>query len=159
MLKGTTHSEETKRKMSKARKRIISLGFVYKVWHHSAEAKKKISLAGKGKKKSQQMRERLSASRKGSKHPLWKGGKQISYGYVYLLRPKHLFAQKRGYILRSHLVMEKKLGRYLKPCEVVHHKGIRYPLDSIENKQDDRPENLRLFPNSSAHTKFHRLMR
>ena len=46
-------------------------------------------------------------------------------------------------------------GGYLKPEEIVHHKGIKYPLVSIENKQDDRPENLRLFPNRSKHGKFH----
>ena len=52
--------------------------------------------------------------------------------------------------------MEEIIGRYLIPPEMVHHKGIKYPFGSIENKQDDRPENLQLFANRKKHTKFHR---
>ena len=43
--------------------------------------------------------------------------------------------------------MEKKLGRYLKSQEVVHH------INS--NTLDDRPENLMLFSDNNAHAKFH----
>ena len=54
--------------------------------------------------------------------------------------------------------MEKMIGRHLRPEEQVHHKGTRYPISSIQNKQDDRPENLRLFANNGEHIKFHSQM-
>jgi hypothetical protein len=54
--------------------------------------------------------------------------------------------------------MEAHLGRYLTPEERVHHKGERYPIDSIENKQDNRIENLQLFPNEGKHSEFHHLL-
>ena len=92
----------------------------------------------------------------GKNHPRWKGGKTInSQGYVLIKKRNHPFCDHQFYVRRSHLVMEKILGRYLKPEEIVHHKGIKYPIDSIKNKQDDRPENLQLFANNSKHTKFH----
>ncbi len=89
----------------------------------------------------------------------WKGGKKISRGYVSLYSPEHPFCTNQGYIRRSRLVMEKHLGRYLTPEEIVHHKGIKYPIGSIKNIQDDRIENLKLFQNRSIHTKFHRKLK
>lgn len=108
--------------------------------HHSKETKIKI--------KNAQLEEKSSN---------WKGGKIIdSGGYVLIKNWKHPFCSNRGYVRRSHLIMEKVIGRYIVLPELVHHKGIKYPIGSIENKQDDRPENLKLFPNKSEHTKFHR---
>ena len=84
---------------------------------------------------------------KGFKHPLWKGGIIYVRDYVYVHSPEHPFCECKGYVKRSRLVMEKILGRYLSPEEIVHHKnGI---------KDDDRIENLRLFLNNSEHIKFH----
>jgi len=54
--------------------------------------------------------------------------------------------------------MEKHLGRYLKPEECVHHKGIKYPIGSIENKQDNRIENLEL-SNRNRHALSHSINR
>ena len=115
---------------------------------HSEETKEKIGETHTGSKNPMY-------GRTGKNHPRWKGGKMISNGYILILKPKHPFAMKSGYVKRSRLVMEKKLGRYLLPEEVVHHKGIHFPIDSIKNKQDDRPDNLQLFPNRNEHTKFH----
>jgi hypothetical protein len=93
-------------------------------------------------------------------HYNWKGGITTNgQGYIYILQPNHPFANKRGHILRSHLVIEKMIGRHLRPGEIVHHKGERYPIDSIKNKQDDRPENLQLFANKSEHNSFHKKLR
>ena len=80
----------------------------------------------------------------GPRAPAWNGGRhQISRGYVYLHRPDHPHANARGYVREHRLVMEQHLGRYLDPQEVVHHiNGVR---------DDNRLENLELFPNNAAH--------
>lgn len=93
----------------------------------------------------------------GEKHPSWKGGRyEHGNGYICILHPNHPFATKGGYVFEHRLIMEKYLGRYLTSEEIVHHRGIKYPIGSIKNKQDNRIENLRLFANKSEHQKFHR---
>jgi len=70
----------------------------------------------------------------GNKHN-WKGGKiSDGQGYIDIYFPIHPNANFHGYVAEHRLVMEKKLGRYLKSTEFVHHlNGIR---------DDNRPENL-----------------
>ena len=109
----------------------------------------------KGIKIPKEWRERWKENRKGVKNPHWKGGEiKSSQGYIFILQPKHPLALKSGYVKRANLVMEKMIGRCLKPGEIVHHKGVNFPLGSFENRQDDSPENLRLFLNRSEHVKF-----
>lgn len=80
-------------------------------------------------------------------HPSWKGGIIHSRGYVYIYSPNHPRINNSYYIAEHRLVMEKYIGRYLKPEEVVHHiNGIR---------TDNRIENLMLFPNHREHRLFH----
>lgn len=134
---------------------------------HTKEHTKKIADGNRGKKVSDIAKKKMSEARKKfhKTHPTifsgcnnwnWKGGHRIDRdGYILILSPNHPFHRVDNYILHSRLVMEQMLGRYLKPEEVVHHKGIKYPIDSIKNKQDDRPENLGLFPNQPEHRKFH----
>jgi HNH endonuclease len=58
----------------------------------------------------------------------------------------------QGKALRVHRsVLEQKLGRTLKPGEVVHHRN--------EDKHDNRPENLEALPSQSVHMILHHLMR
>lgn len=59
-------------------------------------------------------------------------------------------ATKQGYILEHRLVMARSLGRCLESWEVVHHKGTKYPMGSLEDKGDNRDDNLELLPSQAA---------
>jgi len=65
-----------------------------------------------------------------------------------LLSKDHPFAGKNGYVLEHRLVMEKYLGRYLTPEEVVHHKN--------DIPSDNRISNLRLFACQADHAQHHK---
>lgn len=91
----------------------------------------------------------IKASKQGRLNPNWRGGRCLSKeGYIHIkLQPNDFFypmAQSRGYVFEHRLVMAQHLGRCLHRWEVVHHKGIKYPKNSFENKQDNRFKNLQL---------------
>lgn len=75
--------------------------------------------------------------------PAWKGGRTIISGYVYIYSPEHPNRTKDKYVCEHRLVMEKKLGRYLKKEEVVHHIN--------HNRLDNSIENLMLLPSTGKH--------
>ncbi len=80
----------------------------------------------------------------GSRNPAWNGGSYIDGdGYVLIYAPNHPHATKAGRVREHRLVMEKIIGRYLLPGEVVHHKD--------DNPQNNLPDNLELFPANSEH--------
>ncbi len=90
---------------------------------------------------------------KGENSPSWHGGR-INYnnGYkaIRIYEDDFFWSMaiqrecNAGYILEHRLVMAKHLGRCLHSWEIVHHKHTKYPSGSIEDKQDNRIENLQL---------------
>ncbi len=118
---------------------------------HSEETKKKISLAAKGRKQSKEWKIKRGLYERGDKSINWNGGRKIASGYVFIHRHKHPFCNTKGYVQEHRLVMEKNLGRYLSPTEVVHH------INAITI--DNRIENLTLFSNQSQHISLHSKLR
>ena len=144
--KKKTSLVHTGKKLSEETKRKIGLG--NKGRKYSEEHKKKLSILHTGKTLSEETKRKLRETRKREKAHNWKGGKtKTIQGYVLVYIPEHPFCDKRGYVLEHRLVMEKILGRYLKPEEISHHRN--------EIRDDNRPENLRLFASNSDHMKFH----
>ena len=89
-------------------------------------------------------------ARAGEINPSFAGGRSIDLdGYVLVSAPKgHPFARilpkkNIGRIYEHRLVMEKHLGRFLRPEEVVDH------IDGIH--LNNSPENLRVFPSNQDH--------
>lgn len=71
----------------------------------------------------------------------------VHHGYIYILSKGHPFGDRDGYVLEHRLVMEKSLGRFLEPNEVVHHKN--------KERGDNRIENLEIHSSQSAHMSEH----
>jgi len=115
----------------KSKEFIENLRKVRTGWKLSKETKKKIGIANTGKNNGG-----------------WNGGMyEEKNGYVYLMAKKHPFAKCNGYVAEHRLVMEKKLGRFLKSNEIVHHIN--------GNKKDNRIENLVLTKNGKHQKKYH----
>jgi len=74
-------------------------------------------------------------------------GRRKRQGYTILHVPNHPHRDRHNSVLEHRLVMEKIIKRYLKSEERVHH------INGI--KDDNRPENLRLFPNIKSHQEYH----
>lgn len=75
------------------------------------------------------------------KHP----GKEDSY--ILVKNSKHPNATTTGWVLEHRLIMEEKIGRYLKKEELVHH------INMI--KSDNRIENLYICSGASEHKSAH----
>ena len=80
----------------------------------------------------------------GYRNGRWKGGRIIDEdGYILIKQRKHPHCNRHGYVREHRLVVEKVLGRYLTPREVVHH------IDG--NKQNNRPDNLQVYGSNGKH--------
>lgn len=88
-------------------------------------------------------------------NPRWSGGRRMDVnGYILIYKPDHPHCQIRGYIFEHRLVMEKKIGRYLDQEEIVHHKGIKYPMNDVRNKSHNIEKNLELI-SKKQHSLIH----
>ena len=86
----------------------------------------------------------------------WKGGRNLcgrknhQYIEIWVKEDDFFYPMARhmhgggGYVKEHRLVMAMHLGRNLHPWEIVHHKGIKYPSGSFENRLDNRLENLQI---------------
>lgn len=104
----------------------------------SARTKGKPSPA-KGKKLAPEQCAKQKGKNKGKWHkPSQYGGhtKLREDGYVAVYLPDHPNASIEGYVMEHHLVMEAKIGRFIKKGEVVHHIN--------HDRKDNRLENLQL---------------
>lgn len=73
---------------------------------------------------------------RGERSPTWKGGRIARGGYIMIWQSNHPHPSTGPYVYEHRLVVERALGRYLKPSEQVHH------INGI--KDDNRLENLQL---------------
>lgn len=94
-----------------------------------------------------EVRDKISNSLSRENHFNWKGGVIIHNGYVLIKMREHPFCDLNGYVKEERLVVEKIIGRYLLPNEVVHHKD--------RNRCNNLPNNLQLFSSKEEHDKFH----
>ena len=84
-------------------------------------------------------------------------------GYIIIkLHPDDFFypmTNSVGLVREHRLIMAQFLRRCLLPWEIVHHKGTKYPSGSIENRSDNRLENLELIKGDTRHLPYTALVR
>lgn len=92
----------------------------------------------RGMKMSDMARQHMSDAKK-SHHDGYNsiGHKKVNdNGYVMVFAPDHPMAMTSGHVYEHRLVMEKAIGRLLRPDEIVHHIN--------HDRTDNRIENLQL---------------
>lgn len=96
------------------------------------------SAARKGQKMTEEQKKKISEKNSCNYNGLNGYGhtKTHNRGYVLVYVPHHPNAHKDGYVMYHTVVMERAIGRYLTPDEVVHHIN--------HNRADNRIENLQL---------------
>jgi hypothetical protein len=148
------HTYETKTKLSKLRigRKFPKLSEAKKGHILTKEHKLKLSKAMMGRKFSETTIKKLKKANLGKNNPMWQGGYTYNKDrYLMKREVSHPCCDNQKRVFVHRLVMEKYLGRYLKPEEVVHH---------INRKRDDnRIENLMLFANQIEHMQYHKILK
>lgn len=86
----------------------------------------------------------VGAGARPERNYFWTGGRVVDkHGYILVKANDHPNANCSGYVREHRLVMERVLGRYLEPQEVVDH------IDG--NTANNDPANLRLFASNADH--------
>ncbi len=116
----------------------------------SKEFKENLSRVRTGCKLSEETKRKIGKAHIGNKNPQWNGGrfKDNSNGYIFVMAKDHPLAKKNGYVAEHRLVIEKKIGRYLKKSEIVHH------INGI--KDDNRIKNLVITSRKEHKLKYHK---
>ena len=106
--------------------------------HHTDETRRRMSEARKGVKFSEEWCKHIGDARRCHFNGLNGYGhtKKHNGGYILTYAPDHPNAHKDGYVMLHTVLMERQLGRYLKPTETVHH------INHI--RDDNRISNLQL---------------
>jgi len=87
---------------------------------------------------------KLNKGKLAEKSRFWKGGRnKVGRGYIEIYAPNHPHTRGGKYVREHRLVMEKYLGRYLDPHEIVHH------INGV--KDDNRLANLTIVNNQNHH--------
>ena len=86
----------------------------------------------------------------GEGNPAWNGGRHLSYGYVFIMKKGHPFANKDGYVMEHRFIAAEKWGIEAVRGMVVHH------IDG--NRANNSIENLKLMT-LSKHAKHHNAIR
>lgn len=125
------------------RPRGLPFGF-----HHTDQAKLKISAAKKGVVRPAEWCRNISLAKRCNYNGLNGYGHTKSHcrGYMLAYVPMHPHAHSDGYVMLHTVLVERKIGRYLYESEVVHH------LNHV--RDDNRLENLVLM-DKKQHMSMH----
>lgn len=148
-LRGMTKTEQTRRKLSAAKRLDLPESHLRDL-HAQEMSCREIAEVFGCHEEAIRMRlielglPRLPAKARTEKNHFWQGGYSVDEeGYILEKCPDHPHATKAGYVRQHRLVMERILGRYLLPEEVVDHKN--------RDTSDNDPGNLELYASNADH--------